>query len=188
MNLNNLDSSLNISENYSSTYEDSIAVMEDYYNQYTLGNATIDTVSETSIAAIRDFRSKVVAQYAAMASLDDFAKASNFPFVYDGETDNAQKQIENANLYDLSEKDFRVVKRRNSDTTLILAINSSRNTLVEKVSYRFDNNIYPNQVSTKDTMDFYSIFSKTDISENHFSGVATIYFYNGHELEVKFSL
>ncbi|MBP9680350.1 MAG: hypothetical protein KBD76_03005 [Bacteriovorax sp.] len=186
--LNNFESSLNIFENYDLTYNESIIVMEDYYKQYTLGNATVDSVVETSISAIRDFRSKVVAQYAALASLDDLSKAVNFQFRYNREADRAQSQIEKAKLYDLSVEDFSVIRKSNSENSMVLAIDSDYNHLIEKVTYQFENNIYPTQTSDNDTKDFYSVFSKTDISENHFRGVARVYFYNGHECEVKFKL
>ena len=184
----NLESALTISGNYNSIYNQSIGLSEDYYKLYSVGNATTDAAVETSISAIRDFRNKVVAHYAAWSAFDDFSKAANFNFVYKTSDDSAQKQIEMSPLYDISESDFTVVRAKDYSNSFTLAVESDRNTIVRKVVYVFNENAFPDQTSTKDTKNFRAMFTKGDASPEHFSGTARIVLNNGHELEIQFKL
>jgi hypothetical protein len=186
MSLNGLDSSLRVLDNYSSIYGQSIGLSEDFYNLYVNGSETEGAAFETSISAIRDFRNKVAAHYVALSSLDDLSKNANFSFELNSKRGSAQAQMEASPFYDLSESDFKVVRRKDSEKSFNLLIESDRNNIVKKVEYSFDNLAFPNQVSDRDTKDFYATFIKNDFSPLNYQGVARVELTNGHELEIKF--
>jgi hypothetical protein len=189
--LNNLESSLNILENYSTNYDQSMGLSEDYYRLYNTGLESEGAAIETAISAVRDFRNRVVAHYISWSALDDFSTAVNFNFKYANGVDTAQVQIEKTatkNPVIDNSPEFIVVRKSNSDTAMTLKIESDRITSVSKVEYIFDNNTFESQVSTRDTKDFYAVFAKKASSSEVVTGVARILMYNGQTFEIKFQL
>ena len=191
--LNNLNSSLNVLENYTSIYESSMGLAEDFYKLYTLGDESEGAALETSITAIRDFRNKVMSHYVTWSALDDFSSAVSVDFKYEQDADRAQVQLglrkaTSNSSSSSSDAEFSVFKSSETSTRLILKIDSKLVTSISKVEYIFDENVFASQVSLKDTRDFYAVFTKSAETPSVISGVAKIVLYNGQKYEVKFKL
>lgn len=180
-----LESALNVVENYSELSDSSMQLFEDNLQLYQSGVKPQDYAFETSLGAIRDFRSKIIAHYASWSALDDFSKAASFNFSFKNENDNAQKQIEANSMYDISESDFKVIQDGSFDN-VSLKIASDRLNVVEKVEYRFSNRSYGTISSSSEKRKFEATLSNNNGPIGDLSGIALIVFKNGHELSVKF--
>lgn len=196
--LNNLQSSLNVLENYITIYEASMGLSEDFYKLYTMGDESEGAALETSITAIRDFRNRVVSHYISWSALDDFSTAVNVNFNFNNDSDRAQKQLgakaapakteTSSNEANDGTADFKVIKSSENSSRLILKIDSDLVTSISKVEYIFDDNVFASQVSLRDTQDFYAVFAKSSATPASVSGKALIVLYNGQKFEVKFTL
>lgn len=197
--LNNLQSSINVHENYLTNYEASMSLSEDFYKLYTIGDESEGAALETSITAIRDFRNKVVSHYISWSAMDDFAAAANVNFNFNTESDRAQKQLGASKPTPVktetteseaseSSDEFKVIKSSDTSSRLILKIESPRVTTISKVEYVFDDNVFASQVSLRDTKDFYAVFAKSSQTPASISGKAIIVLYNGETFEIKFKL
>jgi hypothetical protein len=180
-----LDSSIGIAENYGKLSDDSMGFFEDNFELFQNGVKPEEYAIESSIGAIRDFRSKVIAHYASWSAFDDFSKSASFPFVYKTEADNAQKQIEGNELYDISESDFKVVQDGSFNSASVF-ISSKNLSVVEKVEYRFTSNNVGKLSSSSERRKFEVSIQNEDSRIGNLSGTAIVLLKNGHELSIKF--
>lgn len=182
-----LDSSIDIFDNYNNVSNTSLEIFEDTLQAHEMGQINEDSVIETAIGAIRDFRSKVVAHYTAWSSLDDFSTSANYEFVIDPnfKVRELQGQLEQSPLYKLDVDTFSVKLKQGSGVTLYLS--SPKIGTVSKVEYEFDEQ----ELGTKFSDDGRSNYAIALVEKNlpeTVSGVANVTLDNGYEFQVKFSL
>ena len=187
--LQKLDSSLDISSNYNSISEESLQMFADAFESSQMGQLSEDAVIETALGAIRDFRSKVVAHYSAWSAFDDFSTASNYDFSSNPKLateKSVQGQIETNPLYRLEESDFKVVMKEGYNSfTLSLATDKKES--VAEVDYIFNGKSFPNRSNDNDASNFAVTLrtNENDISST-VAGVAIVTLSNGHQFNVKF--
>lgn len=185
MQLNKLDSSLDVLNNYNTISTDSLQIYEDSLN---LGKLNEDALIETAIGAIRDYRSKVTAHYASLSAYDDFSKATTHNFkVTANENKSAQKQLEDNTLYNFDEGSFKVEKQ-DGFNSFSLSLNSPYNTQVANVDYIFADRALANRSSINKNKDF---TVNINLPNENFppvntSGVAIVQLDNGYEFKVNF--
>ncbi|MBC7714640.1 MAG: TolC family protein [Rhizobacter sp.] len=184
--LNKLDSSLDVLSNYNSISTESLQMYADTYESFQMGQLSEDSAIETALGAIRDFRSKVVAHYAAWSALDDFSNSANFDVKEAGTVASApvQGQIETNPLYQLEAADFKVVRKDvNGSTTLLLS--SPKIGTVSSVDYVFSTSGIADASSDNGKKN-YSVMVAG--SPAKLAGTAMVKLDNGHEFSVKFDL
>lgn len=182
-----LDSNIDVFDNYNYVSNTSLDIFEDTLQAHELGQINEDSVIETAMGAIRDYRSKVVAHYVAWSSLDDFSTSANYDFTINPNyADGAlQGQIETNPLYKLDEESFVVKMKQGENVTLYLS--SPKIGTVSKVEYEFDEQV----LGTKMSDDGRSNYGVTLLGQNvpsTITGVANVTLDNGHEFQVKFTL
>lgn len=182
-----LDSSIDTFNNYNSVSSTSLDVFEDTLQSFDLGQINEDSVVETALGAIRDYRSKVVAHYVAWSAFDDFSTSSNYDFTANPtfEDKTVQGMVEVNPLYRLEEDSFTVKMKQAEGLTLYLS--SPKIGTVSRVSYKFD----AEALGYKDSDNGKSNYAVTILEKNvpaTISGVATVVLDNGHEFKVNFSI
>lgn len=188
--LQKLDSSLDISANYGSISENSLQMFADSYEASQMGQMSEDAVIETALGAIRDYRSKVVAHYSAWSSYEDFATASNYDFTANpklASNKSAQSLIETNPLYRLEESDFRIVKK-DGYTSFTLSLDTDKKDAVAEVDYIFTGKSFPNRSNDNENSNFAVTLQTGENSPSVVSGVAIVTLNNGHQFNVKFKL
>jgi len=182
-----LDSNIDIFDNYNYVSNASLGVFEDTLQAHDMGQINEDSVVETAIGAIRDYRSKVVAHYMAWSSLDDFSTSANYDFTINPNYEDRalQGQIETNPLYKLDEASFTVKMKQGDNVTFYLS--SPKIGTVSKVEYEFDEQV----LGTKFSDDGRSNYGVTVVAKDvpaTIIGVANITLDNGHEFQIKFSI
>lgn len=187
--LQKLESSLDILANYGSISNDSLQMFADSYEASQMGQMAEDSVIETALGAIRDYRSKVVAHYAAWSSYEDFATASNYDFTADPKmaaNKSVQSLIETNPLYNLEESDFKVVKKE-SFNSFTLSLDTDKLSAVAEVDYIFANRSYPNRSNDNERSKFaVTLQTSGEYPSPVVAGVAIVTLTNGHQFNIKF--
>lgn len=182
-----LDSNIDVFDNYNSVSNSSLGIFEDSLQSYDMGQLSEDSVVETALGAIRDFRSKVVAHYIAWSSLDDFSTSANYDFSINPNFEDkaAQSQIELNPLYRLEEDSFSVKSKTGENVTLYLS--SPKIGTVSKVDYDFDDEKITSKSSDEGKTN-YAVYLVGKTAPATISGVANVTLDNGHEFKVKFTV
>lgn len=182
-----LDSNIDIFDNYNYVSNSSLGIFEDTLQAHEMGQINEDSVVETAMGAIRDFRSKVVAHYNAWSSLDDFSNSANYDFTInpDFEEGALQGQIETNPLYKLDEASFTVKMKQGENVTLYLS--SPKIGTVSKVEYEFDEQVLGTKTSENGRTNYGVTLVGSNVPET-ITGVANVTLDNGHEFQVKFSI
>lgn len=181
-----LDSNIDIFDNYNYVSNASLDIFEDTLQSYEMGQINEDSVVETAIVAIRDYRTKVVAHYTAWASVDDFSNSANYDFTINpnDEDRSFQKQIETNPLYKLDEDSFSVKIKEDQGLTFYLS--SPKIGTVSKVEYEFDEENLDTQFSDDGRSNYAVTFFSKEMPAI-ISGVANVTLDNGYEFQIKFS-
>lgn len=185
--LNKLDSSLDVLANYNSISTDSLQMYADTYEAFQMGQLSEDAAIETSLGAIRDFRSKVVAHYSAWSSLDDFSTSTNFDVKEVGTTATVQEQMESNPKYQLEASDFKVVRKEAVNGSITLAISSPKIGQVYNVEYIFTDSGIADLFSDNGKKNYSVVIPGNNLPAK-IAGVAMVKLDNGHEFSVKFDL
>ncbi len=182
-----LDSNIDVFDNYNYVSHNSLGIFEDTLQAHDMGQINEDSVIETAIGAIRDFRSKVVAHYVAWSSLDDFATSANYDFTVNPnyEAGALQGQIETNPLYKLDEASFTVKMKQGDNVTFYLS--SPKIGTVSKVEYEFDEQVLGTKFSDDGRSNYGVTAAAKDVPATT-TGVANVTLDNGHEFQVKFSI
>lgn len=185
--LNKLDSSLDVLANYNSISTESLQMYADTFEAFQMGQISEDAAIETSLSAIRDFRSKVVAHYAAWSSLDDFSTSANFDVKEAGQTTTVQSQIETNPMYQLEAADFKVVRKEAVNGSITLYLSSPKIGQVYNVDYIFSDAGIADQFSDNGKKNYAVTVSGKNLPAK-IAGTAMVKLDNGHEFSVKFEL
>ena len=188
MELEKLDSSIDILTNYNSISNESIQIYSDTYKSFLLGQLNEDAVVDTSIAAIRDFRSKVVAHYSSWSALSDFSASANYDFVNRSiqSNDSAQSQLESIPDSIFNSFDFKINKHFVEDS-YVLYLTSKKISSVSKIDYYFDDQTVGLKSADDGTNNYAIAIPSSEISRV-FSGRAVVRLDNGDEYQIKFNL
>ena len=188
MELEKLDSSIDILMNYDSISNDSLKIYSDTYQSFLLGQLNEDAVVETSIAAIRDFRSKVVAHYSSWSALSDFSTSANYDFVNRSiqSSDSAQTQLDSVSGSIFNGFDFKINKHFVEDS-YVLYLTSKKISSVSKIDYYFDDESLGLRTADDGTNDYAIAIPSAEVPRV-FSGRAVIRLDNGDEYQIKFNL
>jgi hypothetical protein len=185
--ISKLDSNIDVFENYNYVSNTSLAVFEDSLQSHDMGQLSEDSVIETALGAIRDFRSKVVAHYIAWSSLDDLSTSANYDFSINPNFEDkaVQNQIELNPLYKLEEDSFTVKSRTGNNVALYLS--SPKIGTVSSVDYTFDDELLGTKSSDNGKSN-YAVYLVGKSAPETISGVANVTLDNGHEFKVKFTV
>lgn len=182
--LNKLDSSLDILSNYNSISTESLQMYADTFESFQMGLISEDAAIETSLGAIRDFRSKVVAHYSSLSALDDFSTSANFD-VKTATEKSLQGQIEKDPHYQLEAADFKVVKKETVNGQVSIYLSSPKIGQVYNVDYIFNDSGMGNLFSDNGKKNYAVILAG---NPTKISGTAMVKLDNGHEFSVNFDL
>lgn len=182
-----LDSNIEIFNNYNYVSNNSLAVFEDTLQSYDMGQISEDSVIETALGAIRDYRSKVVAHYIAWSSLDDLSNSANYDFSVNPnfEDKSVQNQVELNPLYKLDEDSFSVKMKQGENLTVYLS--SPKIGTVSSVDYVFSDDLLGTKSSDNGKSN-YAVYIIGKNAPETISGVANVTLDNGHEFKVNFTL
>ncbi len=188
--LHKLESAVAIASNYSSISDESLQMLADSYEAGEMGQMSEDSVIETALGAIRDFRSNVVAHYSSWSSYEDFATASNYDFTANPKMASAntvQGLIESNPLYRMEDTDFRVAKKTGFNS-FTLSLNTQKKEAVAEVDYIFANKSFPNRSNDNEKSNFAVTLQTDEFGVPVVSGVAIVTLTNGHQFNIKFKL
>ncbi|MGZ3787725.1 MAG: TolC family protein [Bacteriovorax sp.] len=186
--LQNLNSSLDILANYNSISEESLKMFSDSYVAFQLGQLSEDDAIEASLGAIRDFRNKVVAHYGAWSNFDNFSSSVNYDFKVNSQSDDQSLigQLEKNPLYRIEGDDFKIVKKVEADS-IRLMLSSPKIGSVSNVDYVFTTDGISKK-SSDDGKTNYAVVIQGKNGTSTVAGVASVRLENGHEFNVKFNL
>lgn len=199
--LNNLESSLDVYNNYADVSDESLNIFSDSYESMLLGNLNEDHVVETALTAIRDFRSKIVAHYSAWSNLDDFSLSTNYDFntkkyqdvKVDAPTEAPTKKEEpkkeepkeETNVQNPTAEDFKVVVTKNG-RQIKLKLNAAKGfTGIKEIDYIFNSKKLDN-ISSSNAKNGFEVSDSKVFMPKEIHGVALVNFTNGDVLRVKF--
>jgi hypothetical protein len=182
-----LDSNLDVFDNYNSVSNASLGIFEDTLQSYGLGQLSEDSVIETALGAIRDFRSKVVSHYIAWSSLDDFSTSANYDFAINPKFEDkaVQSQVELDPLYRLEEDSFTVKMKEGENLSIYLS--SPKIGTVSSVDYTFNDETLGTKSSDIGKTN-YAVYIVGKTAPADLSGVANVTLDNGHEFKVNFTI
>ena len=180
-----LEAAIGVSESYSDISDASLSFFEDNFDLFKNGVKPEEYAIESSIGAIRDFRSRVIAHYAAWSSLDDLQKSLSYSAKVKPEEKTLQEALESSSYYGVSSDDYKVVVTNSYDSVEV-KIKSSKLSIVEEVEYDFNDNSLGKRTSSSEKRKFEINVSTENTHVSDYSGVATIVLKNGHEFKVKF--
>ncbi len=185
--LSKLDSSIDVFSNYNSISDESLQMFADSYESSQMGQLSEDAVIEVALSAIRDFRNKTVAHYAAWSSFDDFATSANHDFSTAKLSEKSlQDQMENSPFYQLEEGDFSIVKKSEMNA-FVLSLQTDKTEAVAEVDYIFANGGLPNRSNDNAKTNFLVTVRGENLPDL-VSGVAIVTLKNGHQFNIKFKL
>lgn len=186
--LSKLDSSIDVFSNYNSISEESLQMFADSFESQQMGLLSEDAVIEVALSAIRDFRNKTVAHYAAWSSFNDFATAANQELVVNPALPNksVQEQVELNPFYKVDESDYSVVKNPGFNS-FALTLKTEKLDTVAEVDYIFANSGLPNRSNDNAKTNFLVTVRGENLPDL-VSGVAIVTLKNGHQFNIKFKL
>lgn len=200
--LQNVESALDVYDNYAQISDVSLNIFSDTYESMLLGNLNEDHVVETALTAIRDYRSKIVAHYVAWSNLDDFSLATNYAFdpkkYQDStETDSPGSIVVEAPSKEevpapapkeetgvLTAADFKVVATKKGN---VFTVKTFANSFVgvKEIDYVFNSKKIDN-ISSMNAKNGFEVKNKKMFLPNVISGVALVNLVDGKILRVKF--
>ena len=185
--LSKFGSSLDVFDNYNSLSKESFQMYVDTYEANMMGTIGEDETIQTALGAIHDFRSKVVAHYAAWSALSDFSTSANFDFQMNSDQSKSSlNQVELNPLYGLEENDYKVVKKDLHTNVVSVSLSSPKTGSVANVDYILDND-YGSRSSDNGKRNYSVLFTGENLPKI-ISGVAIVRLDNGHEFKLKFKL
>lgn len=179
--LERLNSSINVFENYDQLADTSLDVFGDKFEMFMAGAAAEDEVVSYSLSAIRDFRSKIVAHYNSWSAMDDFSDAANYSFSVANQ--NILSELESKPLYFVAKEDFSVTKASNGSGSFLLSLKNMKDHEVESVEYRFAEGKLP---AKKVQGDRKFALVLEGAAPEAVTGTAIVRFANGYEIDLKF--
>lgn len=211
--LQNLESSLNVYDNYAAISDESLDIFTDTYELSQMGLISEDAVIETALSAIRDYRSKIVAHYSAWSALDDFSLSTThyvpvnhaaITYVNDAEvvvvdesveveaTEATEVEVAEEKEVEVKEEvkvltsaDFSISKTKTGMRSLVLAIGGEHLDEVAEVDYIFASKRHDNRSNNTRATNF-RVTIKTFSSSDNVGGVALVNLKNGKQLRVNF--